>query len=126
MTKRTSAPEIQKMTVTFPQSVLQRLQERVAPRQRSAFVVEAVEEKLAVQEQLSALEEAAGSWSDEDHPEMQTDEDIDRWLAELRSSWDEHLADIGVHHGVTLLTFNPKDFAMPGLRLFPMPPFEEQ
>ncbi|MFQ5854751.1 MAG: hypothetical protein ACE5LU_03790 [Anaerolineae bacterium] len=46
-----------------------------------------------MQEQLAAIEEAAGSWSDEDHPELYTDEDIDHWLTELRRSWYEHLAD---------------------------------
>ena len=86
------------MTVTFPRPLLQRLQERVPPRQRSAFIAEAVEEKLALEEQLAALEEAAGCWRDEDHPEMRTDEDMDRWLADLRRSWDEHLAVVGVRY----------------------------
>jgi hypothetical protein len=96
MTKKTSSPEIQKMTVTFPQSVLQRLLERVTPSQRSAFIVEAVDEKLALQEQLEAIEEAAGSWQDEDHPEIQTGQAIDHWLTESRRAWDEHLSDFGV------------------------------
>jgi metal-responsive CopG/Arc/MetJ family transcriptional regulator len=96
MTKKTSRPDIQKMTVTFPRAVLQRLRERVAPRQRSAFIAEAVAEKLALQEQLAAIEEAAGSWQDEDHPEIQTEQAIDHWLTESRRAWDEHLADFGV------------------------------
>lgn len=99
MAKKTSRPEVRKMTVTFPKPVLQRLSERVAPRRRSAFIVEAVEEKLALQEQLAAIEETAGSWSDEDHPEMKTEEAIDHWLVEFRRSWNEHSADIGVQHG---------------------------
>ncbi len=96
MTTRTSISETQKVTVTFPKSLLERLRESVPPRQRSAFIVEAVEEKLALQEQLTAIEETAGCWSDEDHPELQTDEDIDRWLAELRASWEAHLNAVGV------------------------------
>ncbi len=99
MDKKTSYLETQKMTVVFPKLLLQRLRERIPPRRRSAFIVEAVEEKLALLEQIEALEEAAGCWGDEDHPELQTDEDIDRWLAELRGSWDKHLADAGVSHG---------------------------
>lgn len=51
------------------------------------------EERLALREQLAAIEDAAGCWSDEDHSDLHTDEDIDRWLAGLRRSWDEHLAD---------------------------------
>ena len=87
------------MTVTFPKALLQRLGEYVPPRQRSAFIVDAVEEKLALQEQLAAIEEAAGCWSDEHHPELQTDEDMDRWLSELRRPWDEQLANMGVRNG---------------------------
>lgn len=95
MATRTSASETQKVTVILPRSLLERLREHVPPRQRSAFIAEAVEEKLALQEQLAAIEETAGCWSDEDHPELRTDEDIDRWLAELRNSWDAHLDAIG-------------------------------
>jgi metal-responsive CopG/Arc/MetJ family transcriptional regulator len=96
MPKKTPSPDIQKMTVTFPRAVLQRLRERVAPRQRSAFIVEAVDEKLALQEQLAAIEEAAGSWQNEDHPEIQTEQATDHWLTESRRAWDEHLADFEV------------------------------
>jgi len=53
----------------------------------------------ALEEQFAALEEAAGCWGDDDHPELRTDEDIDRWLAELRRSWDEHLAFVGARYG---------------------------
>jgi hypothetical protein len=31
-----------------------------------------------------AIEEAAGAWPDEAYPDMRTDRDIDRWLAEVR------------------------------------------
>jgi len=36
---------------------------------------------MALEEQFAALEEAAGCWGDDDHPELRTDEDIDRWLS---------------------------------------------
>ena len=36
---------------------------------------------------LTALMETAGVWSDADHPEMATPQDVMRWLAELRASW---------------------------------------
>ncbi len=96
MATKTPVSETQKMTIIFPKALLQRLRGCVPPRQISAFVVDAVEEKLALQEQSAAIEEAAGCWSDADHPELQTDEDIDRWLVELRQSWDVHLADVGI------------------------------
>ena len=100
MPGKTSTKDIQKTTVTFPPSVLKRLREHVAPRQRSAFIAEAVEDKLALEEQLDALEKAAGTWSDQDHPDLHTDQDIDRWLSNLRHSWDGHLRDLRVpRHG---------------------------
>jgi hypothetical protein len=49
--------------------------------------METLSECLELAEQYAALQETAGAWSDENHPEMLTDEDIDRWLAELRRSW---------------------------------------
>jgi Arc/MetJ-type ribon-helix-helix transcriptional regulator len=79
--------DVEKITVTLPKVLLARLREHVPARQRSRFILEALEERLALEEQVAALEETAGAWSDQNHPEMHTDEDIDRWLADLRSSW---------------------------------------
>jgi hypothetical protein len=71
----------QKITVTLPTALLTRLREHVPARQRSRFILEALEE------QIVALAETAGAWSEQNHPEMRTDEDLDRWLGELRRSW---------------------------------------
>ena len=48
---------------------------------------EALEEWLVLEEQLAAIEEAAGAWTDEHHPELRNEEDIDRWLVKLRNGW---------------------------------------
>ena len=48
------------MTVVLPKPLWQRLFERVPPRQRSIFIAEALEEKLALEEQAAAIEESAG------------------------------------------------------------------
>lgn len=80
---------VRKITVTLPAVMLARLEERVPARGRSRFIMEAVEERLAIEEQLAALDETAGAWTDENHPDMKTDEDVDRWLANLRASWGQ-------------------------------------
>lgn len=36
---------------------------------------------------LMVLKETAGAWSDEDHPELATFEDIDRWVEKIRLQW---------------------------------------
>ncbi len=80
--------DVRKVTVTLPKALLARLEERVPARQRSRFIAEAIAERLALAEQQAAIEESAGVWRDENHPDMQTGEDIDRWLAELRQGWE--------------------------------------
>ncbi|MFZ1404994.1 MAG: hypothetical protein WAW03_18005 [Anaerolineae bacterium] len=80
---------LQKITVMLPEALLSRLREYVPARQRSRFILEAIEERLALEEQITALAETAGAWSDQNHPEMRTDEDIDHWLDNLRQSWSK-------------------------------------
>jgi hypothetical protein len=82
-----------KVTLTLPQSLLVRLDATVPGRKRSRFIAEAVEERLAIAEQLAALEETAGAWTDERHPDMRSDADIDQWLANLRAAWRTPGAD---------------------------------
>ncbi|MEE8389691.1 MAG: hypothetical protein V3S14_02695 [Anaerolineae bacterium] len=76
-----------KITLSLPTTLVERLKTLVPPRQRSAFVAEALQERLEEAETLAVLEETAGIWSDEDYPEFATDKDIDRWLREFRASW---------------------------------------
>lgn len=77
----------QKVTITLPRGVLERMNALVPARQRSRFIAETLAERLALEEQLLALEQSAGAWSDERYPELSDDAAIDRWLAELRQSW---------------------------------------
>jgi hypothetical protein len=76
-----------KITITLPQGLLRRLDEAVPPRQRSRFIAEAVAEHLELVEQLEALSESAGAWTDGQYPDMKTGADIDRWIGILRRSW---------------------------------------
>ena len=75
--------EVQKITVTLPVALLQRLDECIPKEQLSEFIEEAIEEHLALLEQSIALEETAGAWRDEHHPDLCTEEDIERWRVEL-------------------------------------------
>jgi metal-responsive CopG/Arc/MetJ family transcriptional regulator len=79
--------DVRKVTVTLPQILIERLDEVVPKRQRSRFIAKAVQEQLAVLEQVVALDETAGIWTDAAYPEMRTEADIDYWLTQLRGSW---------------------------------------
>ena len=90
MTANNSIPtNLPKIKGMLPDTLLARLREHVPARQRSRFILEAIEERLALEEQITALAETAGAWSDQNHPEMRTDEDIDHWLDDLRESWSK-------------------------------------
>lgn len=79
--------ETKKITVTFPQQLLDELDAVVPPRERSLFIAQAVQERLAILEQARVVDEAAGAWRDEAYPELSDDENIDGWLAQLRQEW---------------------------------------
>jgi Arc/MetJ-type ribon-helix-helix transcriptional regulator len=59
----------------------------VGSRQRSSFLTQAAEEKLMRLRQLKALEAAAGSWKDKDHPELK--QGSAKWVRKLRQE-SEH------------------------------------
>lgn len=80
--------EAQKLTISLPGKLAERFKARVPRRRRSEFIAQLLENQLAIEEQLNALDETAGSWADENHPEMQSDDDIDTWLVNLRSGWN--------------------------------------
>ena len=77
----------QKVTVTLPKGLLERLKKTVPQRKRSLFIKEAVEEHLELIEQAVALEETAGIWKQENHPTMTSDAGIDGWLKASRQDW---------------------------------------
>ena len=89
MTLHSTLSDVRRITVTLPTTLLTRLDEHVPARSRGRFIFQAIEERLAIEEQLTVLDETAGAWTDENHPDMKTDEDIDRWLTTLRASWGQ-------------------------------------
>ena len=68
--------------------MLELLEKVVPPRERNHFIVEATEEALRRERLTEALQASAGAWSDEDHPDLMTVEDIDRYVRRLREKLD--------------------------------------
>jgi hypothetical protein len=90
MTTSFSKDATEKITISLPQSLATRFKAQVPARQRSTFIAKILEEQLALKEQLEALNETAGCWSDERHQDMVADEDIDVWLTHLREGWSSN------------------------------------
>lgn len=88
-----------RVNVSFPEPVLDLLEKVVPPRQRNSFIVEATEAALRREQLIEAVQTSAGAWSDEDHPDLMTGEDIDRYVRRLRESWVSQTWDEIPHDG---------------------------
>jgi hypothetical protein len=79
----------QRVNVTFPVEVLESLEKLLAPRQRNRFIVEATERALRdtqIDHALNALLDEP-AWTDENHPDLMSVADVDRYVRKLRESW---------------------------------------
>jgi hypothetical protein len=68
--------------VVLSEQLVKDIDTLVGTRQRSSFLTQAAEEKLMRLCQIKALEAAAGSWKDKDHPELK--QGAAKWVAKLR------------------------------------------
>jgi len=92
--------ETKRINVTFPTTLLEELRRYVPRRERNKFILEATERELEKIRTLKAIQESAGAWSDEDHPDLMTVEDVNHYVRELRErgapkswDWDDLLAE---------------------------------
>ncbi len=78
-----------RINVTFPISLLEELRRYVPRRERSRFIVEATERELKRVRLMKVLADLRRkpAWSDEDHPDLITVEDVDRYVRRLRETW---------------------------------------
>lgn len=79
--------KLERISIYFPKPLLDDLRKYVPERKRTAVVVEAMEKEVRRWKLAAALDDAFGAWKDEDHPELATKADIDRYIHELRARW---------------------------------------
>ena len=93
MPRRTRAEAgVERVNVRFPKRLMEELRRYVPVRKRSQLIVAATEKMLAAIRRKEALAAGAGAWSDENHPDLNSQEDINRYLADLRSSTSRRLS----------------------------------
>lgn len=68
--------------IVIPELLAARIDRIVGKRGRSKFLSQAAEKELMRIGQLKALEAAAGSWKDQDHPELK--HGAAKWVDKLR------------------------------------------
>jgi hypothetical protein len=87
MPEQTNPAPAKTIRVTLPRDLLAMLDQYVPLSERNEFIVEAIKQRLEMVDFQAVLDETAGTWSEANHPELRTPEDIDRWVTELRGSW---------------------------------------
>ena len=68
----------------LPDDLIEAVDRLVGKRRRSAFVTEALRERLRREQLLQALEESAGILKKEDYPHWATPEKAARWVRKIR------------------------------------------
>jgi hypothetical protein len=76
----------QRTHIVIPQQLAAQIDIVVGKRGRSAFLAQAAERELVRLRQIKALESAAGSWKDKDHPELK--QGAAKWVKGLRGEYD--------------------------------------
>jgi Arc/MetJ-type ribon-helix-helix transcriptional regulator len=77
----------QRTHIVIPQHLATEIDTLVGKRSRSAFLAQAAEKELMRLRQIKALEAAAGSWKDKDHPELK--QGAAKWVKGLRREYDQ-------------------------------------
>lgn len=77
-----------RMHVVLTRDVVEAIDRVAGKRRRSAFISEAVRQKLTPALQLQALEESFGVLAGSDHPEWETPEKTSAWVRSLREEAD--------------------------------------
>lgn len=75
--------------IVIPQQLVAEIDATVGKRGRSLFLTQAAEKELVRLRQIKALEAAAGSWKDKDHPELK--QGAAKWVIRLRRDYDRRL-----------------------------------
>lgn len=80
-----------KTHLVLPKELLMSVDNLVGARKRSLFIAEAAKEKIERERFLIALDKTFGSWKEENHPDLTTQEEMDEHIKRLRTSYTERL-----------------------------------
>ena len=83
---------IQRTHIVIPQQLVAEIDTLVGKRGRSTFLTHAAEKELMRLRQIKALETAAGSWKDKDHPELK--QGAAKWVKKLRGEYDQRFEKV--------------------------------
>jgi hypothetical protein len=74
------------MNLYITKSLMDELRESIPARERTTFVEEILQRELRHRKLQETLKKSFGAWKDEDHPELNSGEDIQTWIESGRKS----------------------------------------
>jgi hypothetical protein len=83
----------ERMNLYITKPVMDELRRLVPARERTQFVEAILARELRRQKIKAALAASAGAWKDEDHPDMLTFEDVNRWIEENRKGFERDFSE---------------------------------
>lgn len=86
-----SARNAERVSVRLPKGLMEELRRYVPPRKRNQVITEGTARMLAEIKLKRGLAVGAGAWTDELHPELNSPEDAERFLKEIRASTNRRL-----------------------------------
>lgn len=78
------AGETVRTTVVLPVETADALKNLVSARKRSEFIARAIERQLDLLRFRDGLEAGFGAWTDDNHPDLNTADDMRRYMRQLR------------------------------------------
>ncbi len=81
-----------RINVMAPAQLVDELKAVAPPGERSRFIGAAVAKRIRAIQYQAAIAAAAGAWSDEDHPELMTGEDLVAWHRAINDDFAWHAA----------------------------------
>lgn len=77
----------ERMNLYLTKSLMDDLRHAIPARERTRFVEKVLARELRRLKLREAIKNAYGAWKDEDHPELATFEDVNRWVEEGRKGF---------------------------------------
>jgi hypothetical protein len=77
----------ERMNLYITKSLMDDFRRAIPARERTRFVEEILARELRRLKLREAIKTAYGAWKDEDHPELATFEDVNRWVEEGRKGF---------------------------------------
>ncbi|MBE3586872.1 type II toxin-antitoxin system CcdA family antitoxin [Desulfofundulus thermocisternus] len=74
-----------KLSITLPKDLVDQMKNLTT--NISSFIAAGMREYVSREQSRRAIKESAGAWSDENHPELLTVVDVEKYVREVRSTW---------------------------------------